>query len=116
MERLRAWLEGLPRVRLYVALLFAVWLSLTLLISVDVGPPVSGTSDPWTELLGAELLGVAIVVATEMWIARYFLERFGRRILRRNALIRILLAASLLILFTALARAFIVLSLPPYLI
>jgi putative nucleotidyltransferase with HDIG domain len=116
MERLRAWLERLPRVRLYVALLFVVWLSLTLLISVDVGPPVSGTSDPWAELLGAELLGVAIVVATEMWIARYFLERFGRRILRRNALIRILLAASLLILFTALARAFIVLSLPPYLI
>ncbi len=116
MERLRAWLEGLPRVRLYVALLFVVWLSLTLLISVDIGSPVSGDLNFWTELLGAELLGVAIVVATEMWIARYFLERFGERILRRNALIRILLAASLLILFTALARAFIVLSLPPYLI
>jgi putative nucleotidyltransferase with HDIG domain len=61
-------------------------------------------------------LGVGIVVATEMWIAWYFLERFGSKILRRNALIRILLAASLLILFTALARAFVLLNLPPYLI
>src|SRR3712207_3963162 len=52
MERLLAWLERLPRVRLYVALLFVVWLSLTLLISVDVGPPVPGTPDPWAELLG----------------------------------------------------------------
>jgi putative nucleotidyltransferase with HDIG domain len=62
------------------------------------------------------LLGVGIVVATEMWIAWYFLERFGKRILRTNALIRILLAASLLILFTALARAFVLLSLPSYVI
>jgi len=55
-------------------------------------------------------------VATEMWIAWYFLERFGKKILRKNALIRILLATSLLILFTLLARIFIILSLPPYLI
>ena len=59
---------------------------------------------------------MGIVVATEMWVAWYFLERFGKKILRRNALIRILLAASLLILFTALARAFILLSFNPYLI
>src|SRR5215210_5166715 len=31
MERLRAWLERLPRMRLYAALLFIVWFSLTLL-------------------------------------------------------------------------------------
>ena len=111
MERLRAWLERLPRVRLYVALLLVVWLSLTLLISTDISSPVSGVSTPWTRFLG-----VGIVVATEMWITWYFLERFGKRILRSNTLIRILLAALLLILFTALAKAFIVLSLPPYLI
>src|SRR5919206_4112051 len=111
MERLRAWLEGLPRVRLYVALLFIVWLSLTLLIGADVRPLASGSPNPWTAFLG-----VGIVVATEMWIAWYFLERFGKRILRSNALIRILLAASLLVLFTTLARVFVLLSLPPYLI
>jgi putative nucleotidyltransferase with HDIG domain len=111
MERLRAWLERLPRVRLYVAVLLVVWLSLTLLISIDISSPVSGISTPW-----ARFLGVGIVVASEMWITWYFLERFGKRILRSNTLIRILLAALLLILFTALAKAFIVLSLPPYLI
>ncbi|MDQ3833367.1 MAG: HDIG domain-containing protein [Actinomycetota bacterium] len=111
MERLRAWLERLPRVRLYVALLLVVWLSLTLLISTDISSQVSGVSTYWTRFLG-----VGIVVATEMWITWYFLERFGKRILRSNTLIRILLAALLLILFTALAKAFIVLSLPPYLI
>jgi cyclic-di-AMP phosphodiesterase PgpH len=111
MERLRAWLEGLPRVRLYAALLFLVWFSLTLLIGVDVRPALpNGLSSPTI------FLGVGIVVATEMWIAWYFLERFGKKILRKNALIRILLAASLLILFTLLARIFIILSLPPYLI
>jgi putative nucleotidyltransferase with HDIG domain len=110
MEKLRAWLEGLPRVRLYVTLLFIVWAFLTFLIGVDVRP-FSGGASPWTVFLG-----VGIVVATEMWVAWYFLERFGTRILRRNALIRILLAASILILFTALARAFILLSFPPYLI
>lgn len=107
MERLRTWIERLPRVRLYVVVLLIVWLSLTLLIGVHV----SDRPSPWTVLLG-----VGIVVATEMWIAWYFLERFGKKILRNNALIRILLAASLLILFTALSRAFISFSLPPYLI
>ncbi|HZC18941.1 MAG TPA: HDIG domain-containing protein, partial [Rubrobacteraceae bacterium] len=110
-ERLRAWLEGLPRVRLYVALLLVVWLSLTLLIGAGVRPLVSANPNPWTAFLG-----VGIVVATEMWIAWYFLERFGKKILRSNALIRILLAALLLVLFTALARGFVLLSLPPYLI
>lgn len=111
MERLRAWLERLPRVRLYAALLFIVWFSLTLLIGVDVRPASPGGASSPTIFLG-----VGIVVATEMWIAWYFLERFGKKILRKNALIRILLAASLLILFTLLARIFILLSLPPYLI
>jgi hypothetical protein len=40
----------------------------------------------------------------------------GRRILKRNALIRLILAASLLILFTAVARLFVLLLLPSYLI
>src|ERR671915_1359052 len=111
IERLRSWLEGLPRVRLYVAMLFIVWLSLTLLIGVNVNPFASGGPSLWTAFLG-----VGIVVATEMWISWYFLERFGKKILRENALISILLAASLLILFTALARIFFLLSLPPYLI
>jgi len=112
MERLRVWLEGLPRARLYVALFLIVWLSLTLLIGVDLRPAILlGNPNPWTMFFG-----VGIVVATEMWIAWYFFERFGRKILRSNPLIRILLAASLLILFTALARVFILLSLPPYLI
>ncbi|HEY6753076.1 MAG TPA: hypothetical protein VI027_17340, partial [Rubrobacteraceae bacterium] len=111
IERLRSWLEGLPRVRLYVTLLSIVWLSLTLLIGVNVNPFASGGPNPWTAFLG-----VGIVVATEMWISWYFLERFGTKILRDNALISILLAASLLILFTALTRIFLLLSLPPYLI
>src|SRR5215204_3084069 len=112
IERLRSWLEGLPRVRLYVTLLSIVWLSLTLLIGVNVNPFASrGGPNPWTAMLG-----VGIVVATEMWISWYFLERFGRKILRENTLVRILLAASLLILFTALARVFVSLSLPLYLI
>src|SRR5919199_167726 len=111
MEKLRAWLEGLPRVQLYITLLLIVWLSLTLLIGADVRPFALGGPNPWTAFLG-----VGIVVATEMWISWYFLERFGKRILRGNALIRILLAASLLVLFTALARAFVLFSLPPYLI
>jgi len=110
-ERIRVWLEGLPRVRLYASLLLIVWLSLTFLIGFDVRPQVSDGPSSWTAFLG-----VGIVVATEAWIARYFLERFGQRILRSNALIRVLLAALLLVLFTALARAFILFSLPPYLI
>ncbi len=70
-----------------------------------------GGFNPWTMFLG-----VGIVAATEMWIAWYFFERFGRKILKRNALTRLMLAASLLILFTALARLFVLLSLPSYLI
>jgi putative nucleotidyltransferase with HDIG domain len=73
-------------------------------LSVDQG------SNPWTVFLG-----VGLVVAAEMGMAWYFLERFGRRILRTNAVIRIILAASLTILFTALARLFIALSFDPYL-
>jgi cyclic-di-AMP phosphodiesterase PgpH len=60
-------------------------------------------------------LGTALVVAAEMGIAWYFLERFGRRILRTNALMRIVLAASLAVLFTALARLFVMLNINPYL-
>src|SRR3712207_3509868 len=61
------------------------------------------------------LLGVGIVVATEVGIAWYFLERFGRRILRTNMEIRLVLAVSLTIMFTALARLFIELNFNPYL-
>ena len=71
---------------------------------------VNQGSNPWTVFLG-----VGLVVAAEMGMAWYFLERFGRRILRTNAVIRIILAASLTILFTALARLFITLSFDPYL-
>lgn len=67
-------------------------------------------TNPWTVVLG-----VGLVVAAEMGVAWYFLERFGRRILRTNAMIRVVLAASLTILFTALARFFIELSFDPYL-
>lgn len=67
-------------------------------------------ANPWTVFLG-----VGLVVATEMGIAWYFMERFGRRILKSNAAIRILLAASLMVLFTALARAFISLGYDSYL-
>ena len=67
-------------------------------------------TNPWTVFLG-----VGLVVATEMGIAWYFMERFGRRILKANAATRILLAASLMVLFTALARAFISLGYDPYL-
>lgn len=71
---------------------------------------VSQGSNPWTVFLG-----VGLVVAAEMGMAWYFLERFGRRILRTKAVIRVILAASLMILFTALARLFIALSFDPYL-
>ena len=66
--------------------------------------------NPWTVFLG-----VGLIVAAEMGMAWYFLERFGRRILRTNALVRVILAASLMILFTALARLFIQLSFYPFL-
>jgi putative nucleotidyltransferase with HDIG domain len=68
-------------------------------------------SNPWTFFLG-----VGLVVAVEMGIAWYFLERFGRRILKSNAAIKIVLAVALTILFTALARAFMLLQFNTYLI
>ena len=123
-ERFRAWIEGLPRLQLYVALTLISWLSLTTLIGLGPRPPIERlisqgiiqradleqlessdlihTPDPWLSLLG-----VGIVVATEMGIAWYFLERFGRRLLKNNVAMRLVLAVSLTILFTALARLFI---------
>ena len=108
------------------------WLALTALIGIGPRPLIerviaqgiidpsdrrgwsrstcSSTSDPWMALVG-----VGIVVAAEMWIAWYFLERFGERILKTNSAIRLVLAASLTILFTALARLFIELDFNPYL-
>ena len=71
----------------------------------------TGGPDPWTVFLG-----VGLVVAAEMGIAWYFLERFGNRIIRTKAVVRVLLAASLTILFTAVARAFMLFSVNPYLI
>jgi putative nucleotidyltransferase with HDIG domain len=131
-ERFREWIEGLPKVRLYAALIAITFLSLTALIGLAPRPPIERiiaqgiiergdlaeleasdlihTPDPWMSLLG-----VGIVVATEMGIAWYFLERFGRRILRTNMEIRLVLAISLTILFTALARFFIALDFNPYL-
>jgi cyclic-di-AMP phosphodiesterase PgpH len=70
-------------------------------------------SRSWNQWKG--LLGVALVVAVEMGMAWYFLRQFGTRILKTNAAIRIVLAASLTILFTALARFFIELEFNPYL-
>ncbi len=70
-----------------------------------VGEP--GGANPWTVLLG-----VGIVVAAEMGVAWYFLERFGERILKTKAAIRIILAASLTVLFTALAKTFVLASYP----
>ncbi|WP_047866641.1 HD family phosphohydrolase [Rubrobacter aplysinae] len=58
------------------------------------------------------LLGIGLVIAAEMGVGWYFLERFGNRILRTKQVIRVTLAASLTILFTALARVFVELSVP----
>lgn len=58
------------------------------------------------------LLGTGLVVAAEMGVGWYFLERFGNRILRTKQVIRVTLAASLTILFTALARLFVELAVP----
>jgi len=131
-ERFRAWIEGLPREILYAGLTLISWLSLTALVGLGPRPPIERliaqgiiersdlaqlessnlihTPDPWLSLLG-----VGIVVATEMGIAWYFVERFGRRILRTNMKTRLVLAVSLTILFTALARFFIELDFNPYL-
>jgi putative nucleotidyltransferase with HDIG domain len=126
-ERFRDWIEGLPKDLLYAALTILSWLSLTALIGLGPRPLIERIiaqgiiergeaenlirqPDPWMSLLG-----VGIVVATEVGIAWYFLERFGRRILRTNMEIRLVLAVSLTILFTALARLFIELNVNPYL-
>src|ERR687894_326078 len=132
-ERFRAWIEGLPKDLLYAELTIISFLSLTALIGLGTRPPIERliaqgiiehgdlaklessnllqAPDPWW----MPLLGVGIVVATEMGIAWYFLERFGGRILKTNMEIRLVLAVSLTILFTALARFFIELTSTPYL-
>src|SRR5918992_3917191 len=131
-ELFRAWIERIPKVRLYIGLTALTWLSLTALIGIGPRPLIERVisqgiidprnrtrlesldllqqSDPWMALVG-----VGIVVAAEMWIAWYFLERFGERILKTNSAIRLVLAASLTVLFTALARLFIELDFNPYL-
>src|SRR5918999_422142 len=131
-ELFRAWIERLPRVRLYIGLSALTWLSLTALIGIGPRPLIEriisqGIIDPRdrTRLESLDLLqqadpwlaliGVGIVVAAEMGIAWYFLERFGERILKTNSAIRLVLAASLTVLFTALARLFIELDFNPYL-
>lgn len=72
---------------------------------------VIGSSASWRFLLGTGL-----VIAVEMGVGWYFLERFGNRILRTKQVIRITLAASLTILFTALARLFVEFAVPPQVI
>src|SRR5215211_7154649 len=131
-ELFRAWIERLPRIRLYIGLTALTWLSLTALIGIGPRPLIEriisqGIIDPRdrTRLESLDLLqqadpwlaliGVGIVVAAEMGIAWYFLERFGERILKTNSAIKLVLAASLTILFTALARLFIELSFNAYL-
>jgi membrane-associated HD superfamily phosphohydrolase len=131
-ERFRGWVEGLPKVLLYFALVLISWISLTALIVLGERPPLEralaqelmeGATLAQIEQLNLSrswnswkvLLGVALVVALEMGIAWYFMERFGNRILKTNAAIRVVLAASLMILFTALARFFIELDFNPYL-
>jgi putative nucleotidyltransferase with HDIG domain len=129
-ERLREWMEGLPTMRVYAGLTLVTWIALTALIGLGSSEPIernvpegiieSGNFEqiesllqdpnPWTVLLG-----VAMVVAIELGIAWYFLERFGRRILKTNTAVRIALAASLTVLFTALARLFIELDFNAYL-
>lgn len=72
---------------------------------------VVADQNPWTAFLGT-----ALVVGTEMWITLYFLERFGKRILKGKVALRVVLAALLLILFTVLARVCVFFGLPAYLI
>src|ERR671917_714902 len=131
-ELFRAWIERIPKVRLYIGLTALTWFALTALIGIGPRPLIEQViaqgvfdrsdrtrleslellqqSDPWMALVG-----VGIVVAAEMWISWYFLERFGERILKTNSAIRLVLAATLTVLFTALARFFIELDFDPYL-
>src|SRR5918996_774667 len=131
-ELFRAWIERIPKLRLYIGLTALTWFSLTALIGIGPRPLIERVisqgiidssdrarlesldllqqANPWMALIG-----VGIVVAAEMWIAWYFLERFGQRILKTNSAIRLVLAASLTVLFTALARFFIELDFDPYL-
>lgn len=131
-EQFRAWIEDVPTMRLYAVITAATWVSLTALIGVGSRPPIERNipegiiegrnlgqieallldpnPNPWTVLLG-----VAMVVGIELGIAWYFLERFGIRILKTNTAIRVALAASLTILFTALARFFTELNFNEYL-
>jgi cyclic-di-AMP phosphodiesterase PgpH len=129
-EQFRAWIEEVPTFRLYLVLTVFTWAALTALIGIGSRPPIERTiaegilesggfsrletlienPNPYTILLG-----VALVVGIEMGIGWYFLERFGRRILKTNTAIRIALAASLTILFTAFARFFIELGISAYL-
>src|ERR671928_1522835 len=89
-ERFRAWIERIPKVRLYVVLTTVTWLALTALIGIGPRPLIERViaqgiidpsdraklesldllqqADPWLALIG-----VAIVVAAEMWMAWYFL-------------------------------------------
>ena len=129
-ERFREWIERLPTLRLYAALTVVTWALLTVLIGIGSRPPIertvaegimdSGNLERLETILRnpnpyTVLLGVAMVVAIELGISWYFLERFGTRILKTNTAIRIALAASLTVLFTALARLFIELDFNPFL-
>jgi len=84
-ERFRAWIERIPKVRLYVGLTTITWFLLTALIGIGPRPLIERviaqgiidpsdrsrlesldllhTSDPWLAMVG-----VGIVVAAEMWI------------------------------------------------
>jgi cyclic-di-AMP phosphodiesterase PgpH len=131
-ERFRVWVEGLPKMPLYFALVLISWVSLSALIALGAQPPLEraitqglmdGAAPAQLEQLNLSqswnpwkvLFGVALVVAIEMGMAWYFMERFGNRILKTNAAIQLVLAAGLMILFTALARFFIELDFDPYL-
>src|SRR5918994_2110308 len=105
-ELFRAWIERIPKVRFYICLTALTWLSLTALIGIGPRPLIERIisqgiidasdrsrleslellqqSDPWMALVG-----VGIVVAAEMWVASDFPERFGERILKTNAAIRL---------------------------
>lgn len=68
------------------------------------------TYNPWTVFLG-----VGLIVAAELGIAWYLMDRFGRRLIRNNPHTRLVLAALLAILFTALAQIFALAGFNPYL-